>query len=61
MYLYPHSVVSVICHRLSLRYSLCVEVNQHGQFAFDDPVCEVIVVLNIERDFPAGGVRKAAR
>lgn len=40
---------------------LCVEVNQHGQFAFDDPVCEVIVVLNIERDFPAGGVRKAAR
>lgn len=38
-----------------------MEVNQHGQLAVNDPLCEVLVVLNIEGDFPAGGVRKGAR
>lgn len=38
-----------------------MEVNQHGQLAIDDPLCEVLVVLNVEGDFPAGGVWKRAR
>ena len=42
-------------------YSLCVEVHEHGQLAVDDPLREVVLVLDIEGDPPAEGVRKGAR
>lgn len=41
-----------------VRHSLCVEVDQHGQLAVYDPLCEVFVVLDVKGDFPAWGVTK---
>jgi len=38
-----------------------MEVNEHGQLAVDHPDREVLVVLNVEGDPPAGGVREGAR
>lgn len=42
------------------QYSLCMEVDQHRQLAIDDPLCEVLLVLNVEGDFSAWRVRKTA-
>lgn len=44
-----------------IQHSLCVEVDQHGQVTVDDPLREVLSVLNVEGDRPADGVRKGER
>lgn len=38
-----------------------MKVNQYWQLTFDDPLCEILIVLHIEGDLTRGGVRKTVR